>query len=295
MDELSIISVPHPPAEWTETVVRGVDQHNVAVTGLSDYYPVGFVVQGAAGEVLAGLRGDIWGGWMQVMSLWVSVPLRGQGYGAALMAHAHRYALAKSCTHAFLRTGSYEARPLYEKLGYQVYAELADYPIAPHRRYFMMRTLAPDDQPAVRRTELPITFNPYLAREAVDTIRTGIASHAHASIGLPETEWFPHHFFLRDRDGEIVGGALGNVWGQWLYVEYVWVDRALRGHGHASRLMAASERAAVARGCAHSSLGTFSFQARPLYEKLGYRVFGEERDHPKGHSHYLLTRRLIGG
>jgi hypothetical protein len=29
-------------------MVRGVDQHNVAVTGLSDYYPVGFFIFGAA-------------------------------------------------------------------------------------------------------------------------------------------------------------------------------------------------------------------------------------------------------
>ncbi len=275
-------------------MVRGVDQHNIAVTGLSDYYPVGFLVSGPGGEILAGLRGDIWGGWMNVMSLWVSAALRGRGYGAALMAEAHRYALRKSCTHAFLRTGSYEARPFYEKLGYRVYAELNDHPIAPHRRYFLSRGLEVRAEPAVRKTDLPIAMSPYLSREAEGTIRAGIAAHTHAAIGLPETEWFPHNFFVRDRDGEVVGGVLGNVWGQWLYVDYVWVDRPIRGRGYASRLMTAAEQAAIARRCAHSFLGTFSFQARPLYEKLGYQVFGEEKDHPKGHSHYLLTKRLTG-
>jgi hypothetical protein len=29
-----------------------------------------------------------------------------------------------------------------------------------------------------------------------------------------------------------------------------------------------------------------------LYEKLGYEVFGEEKDHPKGHSHFLMKKRL---
>ena len=294
MDEPNIVCDPHPSPEWTETVVRGVDQHNVAVTGLSDYYPVGLLVSGAGGEVLAGLRGDIWGGWMNVMSLWVSVALRGRGYGAALMAHAHRYARRKSCTHAFLRTGSYEARPFYEKLGYRLYAELSDHPIAPHRRYFLSREFDAAAELELPTTELPIVISPLLPREAVNTIRAGIASHAHAAIGLPETEWFPHNFFLRDRDGEIVGGVLGNVWARWLYVDYVWVDRSIRGKGHASRLMKAAEQGAIARGCAHSFLGTFSFQARPLYEKLGYHVFGEERDHPKGHTHYLLTKRLVG-
>ncbi|HXW84303.1 MAG TPA: GNAT family N-acetyltransferase, partial [Candidatus Binataceae bacterium] len=157
------------------------------------------------------------------------------------------------------------------------------------------RQLDASAESAVPGTELPISFTPYLSREAVETIRSGIASHAHAAIGLPETEWFPHNFFLRDQEGEIVGGILGNVWAKWLYVDFLWVDRSIRGRGHASRLMRAAEQGAVARGCANSFLGTFSFQARPLYEKLGYHVFGEERDHPKGHSHYLLTRPLLGG
>ena len=52
MRELTIISEPYPSAAWRETVVRGVDQHNVAITGLADYYPVGFVMRGARGDDL---------------------------------------------------------------------------------------------------------------------------------------------------------------------------------------------------------------------------------------------------
>ena len=128
--ELTIICEPYPNGACRETVVHGVDQHNVASTGLAAYYPVGFVMRGARGEVLGGLLGDIWGGWMFVGSLWVDPSLRGRGFGAVLMARAHHYALEKSCTHSHLRTGSYEARPFYEKLGYTVYAELKDHPIA---------------------------------------------------------------------------------------------------------------------------------------------------------------------
>ena len=294
MKELELIAAPHPPSAWTETVVRGVDQHNIAVTGLPDYYPVGFVIPGPHGEIMGGLRGEIWGGWMNVMSLWVSGALRGRGYGAALMARAHRYAVEKSCTHAFLRTGSYEARPFYEKLGYSVYAQLHDHPIAPHIRYFMSRPLGAMSEHAARKTDLAIVMNPYLPREAEDAIRGGITWHAHAAIGLPETEWSPHNCFLRDEDGEITGGVLANLWGDWMYVEYVWVDRPIRGGGHASRLMTAAEQGAAAHGCTNAFLGTFSFQARPLYEKLGYHVFGEQKDYPKGHSHYHLTKRLAG-
>lgn len=292
MRELTIISETYPSAAWRETVVRGVDQHNVAMTGLADYYPVGFVMRGARGEVLGGLLGDIWGGWMMVGSVWVDSSLRGRGYGAALMTHAHRYALEKSCTHSHLRTGSYEARPFYEKLGYAVYAELKDHPLAPHVRYFLSTRLNPKDAADTPASDPGIQMEPYVSSETAGAIRFGVSSHAYAAMGLPEQAWWPHNFFLRDQRGEVVGGVLGNLWGAWLYLDYLWIDRSLRGHGQATQLVTAAEEQASKRGCTAAFLSTFSFQARPLYEKLGYRVFGEEKDHPKGHIHYLMTKRL---
>jgi GNAT superfamily N-acetyltransferase len=216
--ELTIICEPYPSAFWRETVVRGVDQHNVASTGLADYYPVGFVIRGARGEVLGGLLGDIWGGWMWVGSLWVDPSLRGRGFGAALMAQAHHYALEKSCTHSHLRTGSYEARPFYEKLGYTVYAELKDHPIAPHVRYFLSTRLDPNDAADITANHPVIQMEPYVSSETAGAIRIGISSHAYAAMGLPEQAWWPHNFFLRDERGEIVGersatcGVPGSIW-----------------------------------------------------------------------------------
>jgi hypothetical protein len=35
---------------------------------------------------------------------------------------------------------------------------------------------------------------------------------------------------------------------------------------------------------------TFSFQARPFYERHGYDVVGTVPEYPKGHELYLLTK-----
>ena len=292
MSKPVIIAEPYPPPAWSETVVRGIDQHNVAVTGLPDYYPVGCFIYGASREIMAGLLADIWGGRMHVRRLWVSRTLRTKGYGATLMAHAHRYAIEKSCTHAFLRTSSYEARPFYERLGYSVYAELANHPVAPHRRYFMSLALRDALEPPAGDVGVTIVMDSYPAQAAVDVLRDGIAAHANATIGLPETQVSSHNFFLRHENGEIVGGVLANVWGDWMYAKSVWVDRPLRAKGYATRLMMAAEQHALARGCTQAFLSTFSFQARPLYERLGYRVFGELTGYPKGHSLYHLAKQL---
>jgi GNAT superfamily N-acetyltransferase len=135
-------------------------------------------------------------------------------------------------------------------------------------------------------------MEPYISSEAAAAIKFGISSHAHAAMGLPEQLRLPHNFFLRDTEGEILGGALGQLWGAWMYLDYLWVDRSLRGRGHATCLVKAAEDGAVACGCTGAFLGTFSFQARPFYEKLGYHVFGMEKDYPKGHTHYQMTKRL---
>jgi hypothetical protein len=56
--------------------------------------------------------------------------------------------------------------------------------------------------------------------------------------------------------------------------------------------MAAGEDAALGRGCTGAFLDPFSFNARPLYERLGYRVFAELKSHPEGQSHYFMAKRL---
>jgi hypothetical protein len=42
-----------------------------------------------------------------------------------------------------------------------------------------------------------------------------------------------------------------------------------------------------------SWLSTFSFQARPFYERLGYRLFGTLENYPERHSLFFVTKRLI--
>ena len=41
-----------------------------------------------------------------------------------------------------------------------------------------------------------------------------------------------------------------------------------------------------------SLLSTFSFQARPFYEQLGYALIGTLEDYPEGHSLFFMTKRL---
>ena len=97
---------------------------------------------------------------------------------------------------------------------------------------------------------------------------------------------------VRDAAGDVVGGLVGETGWDWLHVDLLWVAEPYRGAGVGRRLLRAAEEEAAARGCRHSYLDTFDFQARPFYEKEGYTVFGVQDDYPPGHRRYYLEKGL---
>ncbi len=99
-------------------------------------------------------------------------------------------------------------------------------------------------------------------------------------------------FVLRDEAGRTVGGLVGDIWGDWLYVRVLWLDAAYRRQAHGSDLLRAAEQVAIERGCREVYLSSFSFQAPEFYEKHGYTVFGALEDFPPGHVKFYFRKSL---
>jgi GNAT superfamily N-acetyltransferase len=97
---------------------------------------------------------------------------------------------------------------------------------------------------------------------------------------------------LKNKAEETVGGVVGNAFGGWLYISVLWIEKSLRNKGYGTRLMNLIELEAVKIGCTDVHLDTYSFEARPFYEKLGYEVFAMLDDCPKGYSKYFLKKQL---
>ncbi len=100
--------------------------------------------------------------------------------------------------------------------------------------------------------------------------------------------------FLRDARGNISGGLIGGTFWGWLHVDYLWVDERLRGEGWGRAILEAAEKEAALRDCHGSHLETHSFQALEFYQKLGYSVYGQLPNFPKGHVKYFLSKKLSG-
>lgn len=94
-----------------------------------------------------------------------------------------------------------------------------------------------------------------------------------------------------DKEGKTIAGCSGYVyaWGGF-YVDNMWVEEGYRRQELGSHALQVVEEAAEERGCHIILLGTWDFQARPYYEKHGYKVFATIKDSPKGHMDYNLFK-----
>jgi len=136
----------------------------------------------------------------------------------------------------------------------------------------------------------PITFEPSADPGDIARVRQGLSAYnsAHAC----DDSFTPLTLFVRDPDGQVVGGLLGGTYWGWLVVEVLWIDESARRLGLGSRLLVHAEQIALERGCHAAHLDTMSFQAPAFYEQHGYKVFGILDDLPKGHRRIFFYKEL---
>jgi GNAT superfamily N-acetyltransferase len=97
---------------------------------------------------------------------------------------------------------------------------------------------------------------------------------------------------LKDEQGHTIGGLWGRSAYEWLFVELLFIPESLRHQRLGTSLLRQAEDIARTRNCTGVWLDTFDFQALGFYQKLGYTLFGQLNDHPRGISQYWLQRRL---
>jgi GNAT superfamily N-acetyltransferase len=141
MAELRIEFEPFPNARRRQCVINGLDNFNIAITGEAAFYPVNFFLRDYRGEVLGGLLGHIWGKWLNIAYLWVDEVARKRGHGRALMGRAEQYAVERGCVGVQVSTFSFQARPFYESLDYEVFGVLEGMPPG-HSHFYLKKRLA---------------------------------------------------------------------------------------------------------------------------------------------------------
>jgi len=128
--------------------------------------------------------------------------------------------------------------------------------------------------------------------DATDVAALGAGLTQHSRPFTPRPGFQPLAVFARDEAGGLVGGVQGMVNWTWLHVQLFWVAEGHRHGGLGSTLLAEIEREGAARGCRWAHLDTFSYQARPFYERRGYEVFATLDEYPEDHRRFFMKKRL---
>lgn len=82
-------------------------------------------------------------------------------------------------------------------------------------------------------------------------------------------------FAARDAAGVVIGGVAAKIYRDSLYIDDLFLDDAFRGRRLGTQLMDLAEARARDLGCVFAYLDTMDWQARPFYEKRGYRLIYE--------------------
>ena len=130
----------NPTKNEIDFVRESLMQFNDAHVGNDGHTPLNLVEYDADGNVIAGILGGTYWGWMYVDILWVDENYRRRGIGAKLLAAAEAEAVCRGCHHVHLDTMSWQAPDFYKKHGYEVVGILPDIPSG-NQKYLLMKAL----------------------------------------------------------------------------------------------------------------------------------------------------------
>lgn len=132
-----------PEAAEIEAVRAPLSAHAEQARPGGNYQSVGLLLKDPkTGEVVGGLTGYALYDWLFVQFLAVPEALRGQNLGRRLMQRAEDWAREQGLAGIWLDTFDFQARPFYEKLGFEVFGTIEDHPVG-GRRYFLSKRFTP--------------------------------------------------------------------------------------------------------------------------------------------------------
>jgi hypothetical protein len=146
----SISEADVPVEELRKALLDSLLQFNEKRAGVSGYQPLTLPISDDSGATIGGLLGQTAYGWLFTHLLFIPEALRSQGIGTELMLRAESEAVSRGCHSAWLDTFEFQALAFYERLGYERFGELENYPEG-FRRYFMRKKLSSEQGPRRHR------------------------------------------------------------------------------------------------------------------------------------------------
>jgi len=140
LDNIIVEPVLDAQQQDVDDLLSGLRNYNHTTLWANEKKPIASMLRHIDGSIVGGVFGYISWGWCLIELLWVDDKYRGNDLATQMMKNMEQYAIGEGITRIKLETGSFQALDFYKKLGYEVYAELEDYPIG-ETNYYLRKLL----------------------------------------------------------------------------------------------------------------------------------------------------------
>lgn len=130
----------NPSKHETEHIRAALTAFNEKAVGADSHTALNIVKYDDKGEIIGGILGGTYWGWLYIDILWVAKAHRKKGIGSMLLTEAEKEALRRGCHHAHLDTMSWQAPNFYKKHGYETIGILPDIPEG-NQKHLLMKKL----------------------------------------------------------------------------------------------------------------------------------------------------------
>lgn len=129
-------------------------------------------------------------------------------------------------------------------------------------------------------------------RESKKTQELGNLIRAYNQSKREPSKSEPLNIYVEDQQGNLIAGIVAETFGNWLEIEYLYVQEDFRGQGLGSNILNRAEKEARERKCKYSFVNTYQFQAPNFYKKHGYEEVFALKEYPYTGERYYYTKAL---
>ena len=130
----------NPTEKEIDFVNNALQKFNNEKVGPDNHELLNIVEYDNTGNIIAGILGGTYWGWMHIDILWVDENHRKQGLGSQLLKTAENEAIKRGCHSVHVDTMSWQAPDFYKKHDYEIISQLDDIPNG-NKKYHLIKKL----------------------------------------------------------------------------------------------------------------------------------------------------------
>lgn len=242
------------------------------------------------GNIIAGCAAYIYQwGCLYVDDLWVDEKYRRQELGSNLLQTVEEIGKNKGCYLSYVETGDFQAKPFYLKHGYTIFGTVKDHPVG-HEDYMLFKKL---DIEQSKRQCKPIDYEIIDGSEDDGEYIDDKLYEYNLPFLNPKHDYIKINRKLVDESGKVVAAIMAgvsNVDVGWIWK--IWVEEEYRNQGLGTLLLRHFEKKAKEKGATKIIAEEIYDWNIDFFLKNGYNVAGELPNLPKGHSYFVIDKKL---